>query len=69
MEAVYCGEGKERISCLVLLWMCYMEEVGTFTKGGVWAYETVVKLVMFFGIFACWRALEKAPLAKKIELV
>lgn len=31
-----------------------------------WFFETVVKLIMFYSVFAWWKALENAILAKKL---
>ena len=42
---------------------------GLSPKVVFWLYETVVKPIMFYGVFVWWRALERSTLAKKLERV
>ena len=42
---------------------------GLSPKVVFWLYETVVKPILFYGVFVWWKALEKTTLAKKLERV
>lgn len=42
---------------------------GLSPKVVIWIYETVVKPIMFYGVFLRWKEPEKATLAKELDRV